>query len=100
MKNTYLALAALVFTTAAAPSAFAAHNATGNADKFIEKLDTDKDGKISKEEFETAKEKHFAAMDANNDGALTKEEILAYWDKEHATHKKPADAATEAPKNK
>lgn len=37
-------------------------------------MDTDKDGKISHDEFMAKCEKRFKAMDANNDGFVSKEE--------------------------
>ena len=46
--------------------------------KKFEKMDTDKDGAISKDEFITYKTSKFEKMDANNDGKLTMEEKKAY----------------------
>ncbi len=40
-------------------------------------MDTDKDGKITKEEFMAAHEKIFAAKDKNSDGVLDAEEMKA-----------------------
>ena len=40
-------------------------------------MDTDKDGKVSKEEFMAAHEKMFAAKDTNNDGSLDAAEMKA-----------------------
>ena len=43
----------------------------------MEMMDTDKDGKVSKEEFMAAHEKMFAAKDTNNDGSLSAAEMKA-----------------------
>lgn len=45
-------------------------------DRMVEKADTNKDGKISKEEF-LAFHPRFEKLDADKDGTVTKEEILA-----------------------
>ncbi|MDW9481148.1 hypothetical protein GOB57_21110 [Sinorhizobium meliloti] len=47
----------------------------------IEKIDVDKDGKVTREEFEAAArgraERAFAKLDANGDGSVSQEEFLA-----------------------
>jgi hypothetical protein len=50
-------------------------------EKMFERLDVDKDGKVTKEEFLKAQEEHFAKMDANGDGAFTQEEAKAMKEK-------------------
>ena len=41
----------------------------------VERLDTDGDGQISKEEFQANSDKQFDKMDANGDGVLTEDEL-------------------------
>jgi len=41
-------------------------------------MDTDKDGAVSKKEFESFHAEKFKKMDANNDGKVSKEEKKAY----------------------
>lgn len=43
--------------------------------KVMEEVDTNKDGKVSKEESLAFAEKRFEKMDANKDGFITKDEI-------------------------
>lgn len=47
----------------------------------FDKMDTNKDGKISQDEHMTKCEKGFKAMDTNNDGFLTRDECGKGWDK-------------------
>ena len=49
-------------------------SATSGADMFFDKVDTDKDGKISKAEFSAKGDEMFAESDANKDGFITREE--------------------------
>jgi hypothetical protein len=46
--------------------------------QMFDKIDTDRDGKITKAEHDAFSEKKFSEMDANNDGVLTKDEMAAY----------------------
>lgn len=48
---------------------------TKKADHKMEMMDTDKDGKVSKAEFEKKHEGKFAKMDKDSDGFLSKEEL-------------------------
>ena len=43
----------------------------------LKRLDTDKDGKVSLEEFIAPMKAHFARMDANKDGFLDETELKA-----------------------
>jgi len=47
------------------------------SDAFMLQLDSNKDGKVTKEEFFAPHEKQFANMDSNKDGAIDKTEIQA-----------------------
>lgn len=55
------------------PIAFA-----GPIDHMIEKLDTDGDGKISREEFGASKRSLVKRMDSNDDGVVTQDEVTAH----------------------
>jgi hypothetical protein len=81
LKATLLA-AALTFTAQNAALAYSAQK----ADMFQEK-DTNKDGKITKDEFTAECEKHFTTKDTNKDGVLTKEEVKTYKDAKHKENK-------------
>ncbi|MCW5773695.1 MAG: EF-hand domain-containing protein [Rhodospirillaceae bacterium] len=48
--------------------------------QFLERLDTDKDGKVTKAEFLASYTARFKAADKDGDGFLTKEEFAAYGD--------------------
>lgn len=56
--------------------------------RMFEKMDTNSDGAVTKEEARTFHEKRFDEMDANKDGKVTKEETKAYFDKKREEHKK------------
>ena len=74
------------------------------AEMMLKKLDTDKDGKISKEEFlaspmaKKAKdkggdpEKNFTRLDANKDGFITKDELAKMGKGKGKGKGKPEDA--------
>lgn len=51
-------------------------------EELFKKLDTDADGKISKEEADKSEHKmikeHFAEIDANSDGYISKDELKAF----------------------
>lgn len=57
------------------------------AAKMIERIDADKNGEISLEEFTTARLERFNAADANKDGSVTREEMLAQVEKRRAEHR-------------
>ncbi len=54
--------------------------------KMMEKMDTDKDGKISKQEWQAHHESMFTQLDADKDGFVTKEEMKAHHQKMMAEH--------------
>ncbi|HQX28257.1 MAG TPA: EF-hand domain-containing protein [Alphaproteobacteria bacterium] len=72
---------------------------------MMEKLDTDKNGSVSKAEFLAFHEARFAEIDTNSDGTISKEESdakKAEWkEKRKGMHKgettPPADAPAETP---
>ena len=51
-------------------------------DYLIEKMDGNKDGKVSKEEYEVYSARKFKIIDSNNDGSISRDELLAYKMKE------------------
>lgn len=55
-------------------------------EKMFDKMDTDKDGSISKKEFDAKHGNMFGTMDSNKDGKISKEEALAHK-KSHHDHK-------------
>jgi Ca2+-binding EF-hand superfamily protein len=57
-------------------------------DNFFNRIDTDKDGKISHDEFMMPDENFFKTSDSNNDGVLTKEELQNAWKKRMTTKSK------------
>lgn len=86
--------ASLILSGAAAP-AFAAKGEGkhhGRHAAMIERLDADKDGKISLEEFKSNASAAFKAFDANGDGQVTKDEIKA----RHAAFKEARKAIRDA----
>ena len=54
---------------------------------MIEMMDTDKDGKVSKAEWQAHHEKHFNEMDVNKDGFVTAEEMKAMHEKMREKHR-------------
>ena len=67
-----------------------------NVEEIFKNKDSNKDGKLSKEEFmkgvpearKAAMEKRFTAMDTDKDGIVTKEEIKAAFKKMQERHAK------------
>ncbi len=55
--------------------------------KMWDMMDTNKDGVVSKAEFDKMHQDKFKKMDANNDGKITKEEKKAYKDAKKAEMK-------------
>lgn len=58
---------------------------------MFDKLDTDKDGSVTKAEFDAVNAKHFTEMDANSDGKVTKEEADAFMKEHHKAKKECSD---------
>lgn len=87
MKQYIFILAILCLATAGSGT-YAQQKGRGkniNPDKAFEKLDTDKDGKISKEEVDKADrprlKENFSKIDADGDGFISKEEFKKMMDK-------------------
>ncbi len=53
---------------------------------IFEEMDSNKDGLISKKEFDAYQNKHFKKMDANHDGKITIEEFEAAFSSMHQDH--------------
>jgi len=71
--------------------------------KMLEKMDTDKDGKISKTEWQAHHDEMFAKLDADKDGSITKDEFQAHHSKMMKEHhgkmgKGDDEAQPESPK--
>jgi Ca2+-binding EF-hand superfamily protein len=103
-------LTAAVFALQALP-AFAESGPKGakhdKDGRFLEKVDANKDGKISQDEYLNVHKERFTQMDANKDGFVTKEEGKAHHDakkaewtkkREEMKAKKAAEKPAEAPK--
>jgi len=54
--------------------------------KMLEKIDTDKDGKISKQEWQTHHDQKFTELDADKDGAISHDEFKAHHQKMMKEH--------------
>lgn len=54
------------------------------AEHHMAKLDTDKDGKVSRQEFLARQSEAFSKADTNSDGSVTPEEMAALHEKHHA----------------
>ncbi|MCB0391926.1 MAG: hypothetical protein KDD58_11585 [Bdellovibrionales bacterium] len=46
--------------------------------KMWEKMDTNNDGNVTRQEYDASHDKHFKDVDTNNDGKITKEEHKAF----------------------
>lgn len=95
MKRNVLAVAILGTVIAASGAAYAKgpHGGGHHGDKMFEKIDTNKDGAISKAESQAFHDAKFTGMDANKDGKVTKEESKAHFEAKRAEWKAKRDAA-------
>lgn len=88
LRNTTLALAVVAFSGMAAQAEEKKSHDRGKwAEKKIERMDTNKDGVISLEEYLAHATKRFEAKDADNSGSLTAEEIQQYYAEKRAKYK-------------
>lgn len=60
-------------------------------ERMFSKQDTNKDGVVSKEEWDASSEEHFKKLDLNSDGKITKEEAAEAHKKFMEEHKKHRD---------
>jgi Ca2+-binding EF-hand superfamily protein len=64
------------------------NNKGAHFSRFINKFDTDKNGEVSREEFDAAMEQRFATMDSNKDGVVSQEEFKQQAKAKRQAHKK------------
>lgn len=57
------------------------------AEERFQAMDTNNDGAVSKEEFDTAQARRFKETDLNGDNKITPEEVKEAWEKMRAQHK-------------
>lgn len=80
MKALHLLTASAAILMASATAVYADHHERGprGGKDFFERLDADKDGKISLQEHQAASEARFKRIDKDGDGYITKEEHEAH----------------------
>ena len=92
MKKFLIATTALVFAGTASIAIAGDGHHDGkkrhhHMEKMFEKIDTNGDGVITKEESLAFHDKKFAKMDADSDGKVTKDEVKAYHEAKRAEYK-------------
>lgn len=65
--------------------------------RMLEMMDANKDGKVSKEEWQTHHEQRFAEMDADKDGSITPAEVKEHHSK---MREKRAEMCPDCPRGK
>lgn len=88
MKRTLII--ATVVSLAAGSTAWADHHGGGKRPGMMMKMmemDANKDGVISKDEFQSHHQSKFGDADANKDGKVSKTEFIAHWEREEAKRK-------------
>lgn len=95
MKNTLRTLVVALLAIAIIPAAQAKKGEKRDGrgkgmmmKHMLEKMDTDKDGKISKAEWQSHHEQKFTEIDANNDGQLETDEFKKHRQEMREKHKK------------
>ena len=82
-----LSLCSALLTTGISTSSMAfSHHKDGDRPQLFDQQDTNKDGKVSKEEALAHAQSRFDAIDANHDGVMTKEEIAAHREAKRKEH--------------
>ncbi|MFZ5629425.1 MAG: hypothetical protein ACOY5B_09885 [Spirochaetota bacterium] len=71
--------------------------AGGMPGRMLEKMDTNQDGKVSKEEWQAHHEQRFAEMDADKDGSITAAEVKEHHSKMREKH---AEMCPDCPRGK
>jgi Ca2+-binding EF-hand superfamily protein len=90
MKKSMVQLAVASCLALAAGAALACEGGPcPTVQSHFKELDTNKDGVVTKAEFDAGHAKHFKAMDANHDGKVTVEEMEAAHDQHHGMSDKP-----------
>jgi Ca2+-binding EF-hand superfamily protein len=82
----YATIAATVVALVGSAAAQASDSTGPRHARMMERVDTDKDGKISREEYLKAAEQRFAGLDANKDGYVTQDEFRAGREAMRARH--------------
>ena len=88
----------IILTLLMGSSAFAAAEGDAGA-AFIHHFDTDKDGKVSLDEFRAPGDKSFKTIDADGDGFATTEEAAVFEQKMREMMKKRKQAASKSKKD-
>lgn len=78
-------ISSLVASTLLCSSLALAH--AGGTGKFMKFFDTNKDGMVTLEEFETSMKTRFDRMDANHDGRVSREEFYQYLKQRRKEHR-------------
>jgi EF hand len=81
-------------TTANTPKPHHAMGHQGRGDQMMRRMDTDKDGSVSKTELQAAQQKQlemFDRADTNKDGKLSAEERKAFYETMRAEHRAKRD---------
>ena len=96
MRKSLIAVVSAMFIGGSAFSAMAGNHGGDkhpegghhkHMDKMFDRMDSNSDGAVSKDEFISHAEKRFMKMDADNDGSVTKEEAKKHHEEKRAKHK-------------
>lgn len=84
MKKRYLAAVAALALVPAVAFAHGGHDGERRGGKRMERVDTDKDGKVSADEARAASAERFKRIDVNGDGVITPDEAPAMFERPDA----------------